>query len=108
MPWEPLPAGRSSEPKPLVDGLDRLARSLGVPSADALTTIFSSWPELVGESVAANCRPLLLRDNELHVGADDPAWSTQLRLLAPLLLERIETLVGPDVVLQIKVRVQPR
>jgi predicted nucleic acid-binding Zn ribbon protein len=108
MPWEPLPTGRGSEPRPLGDGLDRLARSIGVPSAAALSLIFGQWSQLVGDAVAANCRPIGLEKGHLTVAAYDPAWSTQLRLLEPEVIERIDELVGPRAVTKIVVRVQPR
>ncbi len=108
MPWEPLPTGRGSEPRPLEDGLDRVARSIGVPSAAALSVIFGRWSDLVGEAVAANCQPVGLEKSHLTVAAHDPAWSTQLRLLEPVVIERIDELVGPRAVTKIVVRVQPR
>jgi predicted nucleic acid-binding Zn ribbon protein len=107
VPWEPLPSGGISEPRQLGEGLDRVARSLGVPSASALNKIFSEWTHLVGDSVAANCRPVGLRDGRLTVSADDPAWSTQLRVLEPVLLGRLEELMGERSVTSIVVRIQP-
>jgi predicted nucleic acid-binding Zn ribbon protein len=108
MPWEPLPNGGRSDPRPIGDGLDRVARSIGVPSAAALTVIFGRWADLVGDAVAANCRPIGLEKTQLTVAAYDPAWSTQLRLLEPEVIERIDELVGPRAVTKIVVRVQPR
>ena len=106
VPWESLPRGSSSEPQPLEVALDRVARSLGAPSADALATIFGQWAELVGDAVAANSRPKSLTDGELVVAVDDPAWSTQLRLLEPVLLERLADRLGIGAVTALRVQVE--
>ncbi len=81
---------------------------MGVPSADALNVIFGRWSDIVGDGVAANCRPIGLKDTHLTVAAHDPAWSTQLRLLEPMIIERLDALVGPRAVTGIVVRVEPR
>ncbi|MDH3755319.1 MAG: DUF721 domain-containing protein [Acidimicrobiia bacterium] len=106
MAWEPLPRGFGTEPKPIGAALDRVARSLGAPSADVLTQIFGHWSDLVGAGVADHATPLSLDDTTLSVTVSDPAWSTQLRLLEPLLLERLASQLGPGAVTKIVVRVR--
>jgi len=89
------------------ESLDRVAASLGVPRASTLSTVFASWPEMVGESVAQHSRPRSLRDGTLVVAVDEPAWATQLRWLEADLLTRLGEALGPDAVARIEVRVQP-
>jgi predicted nucleic acid-binding Zn ribbon protein len=89
------------------ESLDRVAASLGVPLASTLSTVFASWPEMVGESVAQHSRPRSLRDGVLVVAVDEPAWATQLRWLEADLLTRLREVLGPDQVARIEVRVQP-
>jgi predicted nucleic acid-binding Zn ribbon protein len=89
------------------ESLDRVAASLGVPLASTLSTVFASWPEMVGESVAQHSRPRSLRDGVLVVAVDEPAWATQLRWLVADLLTRLREVLGPDQVARIEVRVQP-
>lgn len=105
-PIVPLPSQSSPEPRPLRASLDRLSASLGGPKAQALTTVFDSWEEVVGEGVAAHARPASLRHGVLVVAVDDPAWATQLRWLAADLLARLATIVGEGVVKEIQVRVR--
>lgn len=81
---------------------------MGASSANAVIAVFSQWDELVGSVVGANTRPLAVRDHELVIGAEDPAWSTQLRLLEPVVLERLAALVGEGVITSLRVRVSPR
>ncbi|HWH35481.1 MAG TPA: DUF721 domain-containing protein [Acidimicrobiales bacterium] len=104
-PVVPLPGRPGPEPRPVGDSLDRLSRSLGGPAAQALSAVFSSWPEVVGEAVAAHARPRSLRHGVLVVAVDDPAWATQLRWLGAEVLARLAEVVGEGVVVEVKVRV---
>ena len=104
--WKPLP-GEVPDPRRVGESLDRVAASLGVPLASTLSTVFASWPEMVGESVAQHSRPRSLRDGVLVVAVDEPAWATQLRWLEADLLTRLREALGPDQVARIEVRVQP-
>ncbi len=109
MPWEPLPPrGEDVDPRAVGESLDRIARSLGVPAARALTGVFDGWEELVGPSVAARTRPLRIDGGALVIGVDDPAWATQLRWLEADLVARLAPVVGEGAVTRIEVRVQPR
>jgi predicted nucleic acid-binding Zn ribbon protein len=62
------------------------------------------WGQIVGEEIAAHCKPERLEAGELHLVAESTAWATQLRLMARQLLARIEADAGPDVVSRITVR----
>lgn len=105
-PIAPLPGQPGPGPRRVADSLDRLATSLGAPSAGVLATLFSAWAELVGQTVAARSRPRSLRDGVLVVTVDEPAWATQLRWLEPDLLVRLGEALGHGVVRSIDVRVQ--
>ncbi|CAM5379962.1 DNA gyrase subunit B [Streptomyces californicus] len=52
------------------------------------------WPQIVGEDLAKHCVPLRYDDapdaRVLTVSCDSTAWATQLRLLAPQLVARLE------------------
>jgi len=107
MPWEPLPTGRGSEPAPLGAALDRIAKGLGVPSADALTQLFAGWEDIVGPDVAAHTRPMAVKADTLVVAVDDPAWATQLRSLESLILEQVHARIGSEAIQRLAVRVRP-
>ena len=104
-PISPLPGPRGPGPRPVSESLDLLSRGLGGPPATVLSTLFASWPDLVGEAVAAHARPRTLRHGVLVVVVDEPAWATQLRWLEARLLERVSEVVGEGVVRAIEVRV---
>jgi predicted nucleic acid-binding Zn ribbon protein len=102
--YQPLP-GQGSEPKLVGASLDRVAASLGVPSATTLTTVFAAWADLVGASVAANSRPRSLQGGVLVVTVEQPGWATQLRWLEADLLVRLGEVLGSGEVTAIEVRV---
>jgi predicted nucleic acid-binding Zn ribbon protein len=105
-PIAPLPGQPGPGPRPVSDSLDRLATSLGVPSAGVLAALFSAWPELVGAGVAGHSRPRSLRNGVLVVAVDEPAWATQLRWLEADLLARLSEALGEGVVRSVDVRVR--
>jgi predicted nucleic acid-binding Zn ribbon protein len=105
--WRPLPGAAGDEPRPLTESLDVVARSLGAPPPAALGALFARWPELVGATLAAHCRPLSLVRGVLVVAVDHTAWAAQLRWLEADVLRRLEERLGTGVVTVLEVRVRP-
>jgi predicted nucleic acid-binding Zn ribbon protein len=91
------------DPQPFGAVLARLIQARGWqrPAAEAL--VFGAWPKVVGEEVAAHCRPVKLEAGELVIEAESTAWATQLRLLASSLLVRIAGEVGHGVVRRLNI-----
>ncbi len=96
--------GEARDPQPLGPSLDRVAKSLGVPRASVLTTVFQRWEELVGADLAAHCRPISLSRGTLAVVTDHPGWATQLRFLEGEILRNL-LVNGTPVAERIAVRV---
>jgi predicted nucleic acid-binding Zn ribbon protein len=65
--------------------------------------VFARWPSIVGQEVAPHCTPTRFADGHLEVRADSTAWATQLRLLAPALVRRLNEELGHDTVRRIDV-----
>jgi predicted nucleic acid-binding Zn ribbon protein len=105
--WRPLPEPGDSDPRPVSESLDGMARRLGGAKASVLNVVFARWEEIVGPSVAAHAEPLSLRDGVLTLGTDQPGWATQLRFLAPDLLRRVAAVAGEGAVDRVEVRVRP-
>ncbi|MGH9184065.1 MAG: DciA family protein [Acidimicrobiales bacterium] len=105
MPWQALPGGADPGPRPVGASLDRVASALGAPDAAVLATVFGSWEELVGGGVAAHARPRSLRDGVLVIAVEQPVWATQLRWASPVLVERVNQVVGRRVVDRVVLRV---
>jgi predicted nucleic acid-binding Zn ribbon protein len=66
--------------------------------------IFGRWPELVGEDIGAHATPESFNDGVLTVRTDSTAWATQLSLLAPQILARLNEELGHGTVTTIDVR----
>lgn len=66
--------------------------------------VFARWGALVGAEIAAHAQPVSLADGHLEVRTDTTAWATQLKLLAPELLKRLNEQLGEGTVVIIEVR----
>ena len=112
------PAGRSGGPgsrwhAPRADAtvkvgesLAELARQLGTASPDTLAVVFSRWPEVVGEAIAAHARPEKLDGEALVVSVDSPAWASHLRTLAPRVVSHLRGATGSDRPSRLVIRVK--
>ncbi len=69
--------------------MDRLLSSLRGGDRATTVSVFSRWTELVGDQIAAHCRPLKLDGGVLVVEVDDPAWATQMKFLHSEVIERL-------------------
>jgi predicted nucleic acid-binding Zn ribbon protein len=65
--------------------------------------VFGRWPELVGDEVAAHATPESFAEGRLVVRTDSTAWATQLRLLAPTVVRRLNEELGHGTVTVIEV-----
>ena len=65
--------------------------------------VFGRWAELVGAEVAAHCTPESFDDGRLVVRTDSTAWATQLKLLAPTVVRRLNEELGHGTVTVIEV-----
>lgn len=93
------------EPRRLGDALAEVTSDLGLPDPDAFRSLVAYWHDLVGGEIAAHCRLQSLRDGVLRVTADTAPRATQLRYLESDLVRQASSLVGPDVVRAVHVRV---
>ncbi len=69
--------------------------------------MFTEWPRVVGDTLAAHCRPLSLDGTRLVIAVDESAWATQIRYLERELIARLAEVVGGPPVASIEVRVAP-
>ena len=106
MPWEELP-GDALPARTVADGLERVLRLLDAPGPATVGNLFENWDELVGDEMAEHARPLRLKGTTLVVGVDDAGWATQLRWLSHTLLDKLSGGLGPGVVTDLEVQVQP-
>lgn len=93
------------DPLPLGAAINRLITERGWEAPAAVGGVMGRWPQLVGPEVAQHCSPDRY-DEELRVLTvicDSTAWATQLRLLAPTLVARLNADLGHGTVKLLKV-----
>jgi predicted nucleic acid-binding Zn ribbon protein len=100
------PAGRSSrDPRPIGSELAAVLRARGWEARLSAARVMARWPQVVGEAVAAHCRPNGLEDDgTLLVVADSAAWATQLAYFQGTLLDRLAEVCGPGLVTSVQIR----
>jgi predicted nucleic acid-binding Zn ribbon protein len=82
------------EPVRLGDAIAKVEKELGVPAADALSSLAARWADIVGPMVAAHASVRSVRDGECTIEVDGPVWATQLRYAANEVLERANAHCG--------------
>lgn len=92
------------DPSLLGDQMDRLLVDRGWNVDVAVGSVMGRWPAIVGADVAEHCTPVSFSDGVLTVRADSTAWATQLRLMSSSILGRLETEVGKDAVVELRVQ----
>ncbi|GAA4372575.1 DUF721 domain-containing protein [Nocardioides caricicola] len=91
------------DPQLLDSTLGRLVADHGWELDLRVHGVFGRWAELVGDDVAAHCTPESFADGKLVVRTDSTAWATQLRLLAPTVVRRLNEELGHGTVTVIDV-----
>ena len=95
---------RRDDPQPLAQAIDGLLGDQGWRREAAVGGAFGRWPDIVGPDLAAHTRPGSFADGELTVITDSTAWATQVRLLAPNLVRRLNAELGDGTVRRVRVR----
>ncbi|MET8943234.1 DciA family protein [Streptomyces sp. NPDC004542] len=93
------------DPMALGAAINRLITERGWEAPAAVGGVMGRWPQIVGEDVAKHCVPEKYDEDErvLVVRCDSTAWATNLRLLAPTLVARLNEDLGHGAVRMIKV-----
>jgi predicted nucleic acid-binding Zn ribbon protein len=83
--------------------VDDLVAEQGWQGSVAAGGVEGRWDQIVGPDVAAHCRPESCHEGVLTVRAESTAWATQVRLLAPTLVARMNADLGDGTVLRVNV-----
>jgi Dna[CI] antecedent, DciA len=102
--WSPV--DDPGDIRPVGDSLGAVARHLGLGSSELVVSVFGEWETVVGPVLASHSRPERLRDGELVVSVDEPAWATELRFLSGDIADRINKARGSVVISTVSVVVQ--
>lgn len=91
------------DPQTLDSTLGRFVAEQGWSEELRVHGVFSRWSGLVGAEVAEHVTPEAFADGRLTVRTDSTAWATQMKLLAPQLLGRLNDELGEGTVEYIEV-----
>lgn len=92
------------DPSSVADALGDLVRQQGWDGRLSAQRVFTDWASIVGPEIATHSAVDGYADGIVHVKTDSTAWATQLRLLAPRLVARLNEELGDGSVLRIDVR----
>lgn len=96
--------GAGRDPRPFGSNIQDLIAARGWELPTAAAGAMDRWPEIVGAEVAAKTTPESFADGILTVRAASTAWATQLRLMAPQIVHRLNVELGHGSVLRLSVR----
>ncbi len=85
--------------------VERLLDALGLSPVAAQARLSRSWGEIVGPLLAGKTFPARLKGGVLTVCAVSPAWAQELSLARATVIERIDAVVGPGKVREVRVGV---
>ncbi|MCZ3386986.1 MAG: DciA family protein [Actinomycetia bacterium] len=91
------------DPQLIAASMDDLVSERGWSEPIAVGGVEGRWPQIVGVDVAAHCVPEEFEAGRLTVRTDSTAWATQVRMLAPTLLARLNDELGAGTVTHLKV-----
>ncbi len=92
------------EPSALGDVLGELVNNQGWTEKLANQRVFTDWPAIVGPEVAQHSQVVAFEDGQVEVQTDSTAWATQLRMLAPRIVAKLNAELGDGSVIRIVVR----
>jgi predicted nucleic acid-binding Zn ribbon protein len=91
------------DPQTLDTALTRVVDDHGWQVDLKVASMFARWGELVGSEIGSHSRAESFADGKLVVRTDSTAWATQLRLLAPSVVRRLNDDLGHGTVVVIEV-----
>jgi len=95
---------RNADPTPLAEALGEVIRAEGWSTEISVHALLGRWPALVGDAVAQHSAPESFAAGVVTVRTDSTAWASQLRLMTPLLLAKLNAALGDGTIKRIAVR----
>ena len=86
------------DPQTLDTSMTRFVADQGWASELRVHGVFARWEAIVGREVGQHVRPESLADGRLVVRTDSTAWATQMKLLAPDVVRRLNEVLGEETV----------
>lgn len=96
---------REREPQGMRELLERFMSSAGMAPRMEFARLAASWPEAVGDLIAAHSEPISLERGVLTVRADSAVWASELKLLGNQVAAAAGRFLGGETVTGLSVRV---
>ncbi|HOA89556.1 MAG TPA: DciA family protein [Propioniciclava tarda] len=98
-------SGRSrSDPTALGDALGELIAEQGWTTEVSVHALLGRWPSIVGEAVAQHSTPESFVAGIVTIRTDSTAWASQLRLMTPQLLAKLNAAVGEGTIKRLTIK----
>ena len=97
--------GGMAQPEKAEKILERLTTRMGIAARLEREKAVVVWEEAVGKNISRRAKAVSLRNDILFVHVQNSVWLQELSLLKEGIIEKINTLVGKDVVRDIVFRV---
>jgi predicted nucleic acid-binding Zn ribbon protein len=91
------------DPQTLDATIGRLIADQGWTTDVRVHGVFTRWDAIVGREVAQHVHPEAFSEGKLTVRTDSTAWATQMKLLIPTVLRRLNQELGDQTVTLIEV-----
>ncbi|TBT95546.1 DUF721 domain-containing protein [Propioniciclava tarda] len=98
-------SGRSrSDPTALGDALGELIAEQGWTTEVSVHALLGRWPSIVGDAVAQHSTPESFVAGIVTIRTDSTAWASQLRLMTPQLLAKLNAAVGEGTIKRLTIK----
>ncbi len=105
MNWDPLER-EHNQPKKLDSLLDSLLNKLTGSSTQAITTIIKNWDRIVGKKFSSLTRPTHIKNNKLHIQANDAAIAQEIEWRESQILETAKSHLNQEKIYALKVTIK--
>lgn len=84
--------------------LNKALKDLEIDVPLKVYSVITAWKEIVGENIASQSQPCLIRNKILFVEVSHSTWIQQLQFLKPKILEKIKDFLGESLIEDIRFR----
>ena len=105
MKWDPSER-EQNQPKRLDALLDSLLYKLSGSSTQVITIIIDNWDSIVGEKFSQLTHPTHIKNNKLHLQANDAAIAQELEWRESQILEAVKLHINEDEIHALKITIK--
>ncbi len=100
-------AKRKGYLEPMAGDVHSIVRRLARGEPAVHPELWARWGDIVGPQLCRRCVPLSLRNGRLLVGVSSSTWLHELSFLIRTLIDRFADEIGPGVVKDIRLIIEP-